>query len=250
MADMIRIDNLNSHFDGQDILHDISISIQGGFTAIAGPNGAGKSTLLKYLIREMKAMDEEVFIFGDDINSLKQKEIAKRISFEGQYGSRNDDFTVGEMVAFGRYAYGDQYSCDTLVEESLRKTSILHLKNKSITKISGGEFQLAMLARTICQDTKILALDEPVNNLDPKHQQMLLGLLSDLANEGKTVICVLHDLNAVLNHCDKCILMKEGTIYACGETKDVLNVENIKAVYEIDAEICELQPTGRKMIVF
>lgn len=118
-------------------------------------------------------------------------------------------------------------------------TGISHLADKVITRISGGEFQLAMLARTICQNSEIMVLDEPVNNLDPKHQIMLLDLLSDLSRQGKTVICVLHDLNAILRSCDKCILMKDGSLFAYGDAKSVLTKENILSVYGIDVEIVE-----------
>ena len=105
-----------------------------------------------------------------------------------------------------------------------------------------------MLARTICQNARILALDEPANNLDPKHQTMLLDLLSKLSHEGKTVVCVMHDLNAILRSCSQCILMKEGQVFAHGETSEVLTRENIKEVYDIDVEI--LEQNGKSVILF
>ena len=245
----ISIRNLSGGYEGNTIIRDLSIEIaKGGFTAIAGPNGAGKSTLLKYLIRELKCADGTVALFGSDINSMRQKDLAKLISFQGQYLPKNDDFTVREAVALGRYAYGDVSNSDNEVENALRLTGIEHLSEKLITRISGGEFQLAMLARTICQNARILALDEPVNNLDPRHQMMLLDLLSKLSYEGKTIVCVLHDLNAILRSCARCILMKDGKVFAHGETKEVLTVENIKEVYAIDVEI--LKRDGKSVILF
>ena len=151
-------------------------------------------------------------------------------------------------MALGRYAYGDISSNSTEIENALELTGIEHLSEKLITRISGGEFQLAMLARTICQNARILALDEPINNLDPKHQMVLLDLLSKLSNEGKTVICVLHDLNAILRNCTRCILMKDGQVFAHGETKEVLTRENIREVYGIDVEI--LNHNGKSVILF
>ncbi len=125
------------------------------------------------------------------------------------------------------------------VDEALQLTGIGHLADKYITRISGGEFQLAMLARTICQNAGILALDEPVNNLDPRHQIMLLDLLSNLSAQGKTVICVLHDLNAIMRSCSCCILMKDGKVFAYGKTRDVLTESNIREVYGVDVQIIE-----------
>ena len=245
----ISIRNLSGGYGTGTILRELSLDIaSGGFTAIAGPNGAGKSTLLKYLIKELHCPDNTVALFDTDVNSMRQKEIARLISFQGQYLPKNDDFTVREVVALGRYAYGDISSNNSEIENALRLTGIEHLSEKLITRISGGEFQLAMLARTICQNARILALDEPANNLDPRHQKMLLDLLSKLSNEGKTVICVLHDLNAILRNCTRCILMKDGQVFAHGETKEVLTEENIREVYDIDVEI--LEKDGKTVILF
>ena len=245
----ISIRNLSGGYGTGTILRELSLEIaSGGFTAIAGPNGAGKSTLLKYLIKELHCPDNTVALFDTDVNSMRQKEIARLISFQGQYLPKNDDFTVREVVALGRYAYGDISSNNSEIENALRLTGIEHLSEKLITQISGGEFQLAMLARTICQNARILALDEPANNLDPRHQKMLLDLLSKLSNEGKTVICVLHDLNAILRNCTRCILMKDGQVFAHGETKEVLTEENIREVYDIDVEI--LEKDGKTVILF
>ena len=250
MADYaIRISGLSGGYEDNRIFNDLFLTIpQGGFIAIAGPNGAGKSTLLKHLIKELKSPDKSVFIMENDINSMRQREIAKLISFQSQYNPKGDEFTVREAVALGRFTYGDVSSSDQKVRQALEITGIIHLADKYITRISGGEFQLAMLARTICQDTGILALDEPVNNLDPRHQKMLLTLLSKLATEGKTIICVLHDLNAILWNCTKCILLDKGSVFAYGETKSVLTTENIKAVYGIDAEIIEHK--GKSTIIY
>ena len=245
----ISIKNLSGGYGTGTILRELSLDIaSGGFTAIAGPNGAGKSTLLKYLIKELHCPDNTVALFDTDVNSMRQKEIARLISFQGQYLPKNDDFTVREVVALGRYAYGDISSNNSEIENALRLTGIEHLSEKLITQISGGEFQLAMLSRTICQNARILALDEPANNLDPRHQKMLLDLLSKLADEGKTIICVLHDLNAILGNCNRCILMKEGQVFAHGETKEVLTRENIREVYGIDVDI--LNHKGKSVILF
>ncbi|MBO4279326.1 MAG: ABC transporter ATP-binding protein [Spirochaetales bacterium] len=245
----ITIRGLNGGYADNAIIKDLSIEIlKGGFTAIAGPNGAGKSTLLKYLIRELRCHDGTVSLFDTDINLMRQREIARLISFQGQYISNNDEFTVREVVALGRYAYGDASASDEEVEKALHLTGITDLADKLITRISGGEFQLAMLARTICQNARILALDEPVNNLDPRHQMMLLNLLSELSSSGKTVLCVLHDLNAILRSCSRCILMKDGQVFAHGETKEVLSKSNIREVYGIDVEI--LEKNGKSVILF
>lgn len=245
----VRICNLSGGYDDNKLFQNLCLDIaQGGFTAIAGPNGAGKSTLLKHLIKELRSQDKTVFLMEKDINTMRQREIARLISFQSQYNPRGEEFTVREAAALGRFTYGDVNTSDDKVDYALGITGIAHLADKYITRISGGEFQLAMLARTICQDTDILALDEPVNNLDPRHQKALLKLLRNLADSGKTVICVLHDLNAILWNCDRCILLQSGSVFAQGKTDNVLNESNIRKIYGIDAEI--IHHNGKRTIVF
>ena len=246
---MIRIRNLCGGYAENQVIKNLSLDIaKGGFTAIAGPNGAGKSTLLKYLIKELECPEGTVFIEDRDIRQISQLEIARLVSFQGQYVPKSEEFTVREIVALGRFSYGDVDRNTKEVENALKLCKIEGLADKYVTRISGGEFQLAMLARTICQNSDILALDEPINNLDPRHQIMLMDLLKDLSAKGKTVLCVMHDLNAILRSCDKCILLKDGSIFAYGETKSVLTEENIKTVYGIDVQIIDHQ--GKAVILF
>lgn len=247
----VSVSKLNGGYDSIKILNNLNFEIKAGsFVAIAGPNGSGKSTLLKYLIHELEAKDASIMLLDQEINKMKQREIAKLISFEGQYIRCTEEFTVAQIVALGRYSHGDENSSEELVEQALKRVGIYHLKDSLITRISGGEFQLAMLARTICQDTHILALDEPINNLDPNHQIMLLQLLSELSHEGKTIICVFHDLNAILRHCTECIIIKDGSIFASGKTSEIITVQNIKSIYGLDVQMIENPSTGKKVILF
>jgi iron complex transport system ATP-binding protein len=247
----ISVKNLSGGYTSEPILKNLNFEIKAGsFVAIAGPNGSGKSTLLKYLIHELESKNSSIMLFDKDISQMRQREIAKLISFEGQYIRCNEEFTVSEAVALGRYAYGDENSSEKLVNEALERVGILHLKDRLITRISGGEFQLAMLGRTICQNTPILALDEPVNNLDPNHQIKLLNLLSELSKEGKTILCVLHDLNAILRHCTDCIIIKDGKIFANDKTEKVITEQTIKEVYNIEIQMIENPESGKKVILF
>lgn len=247
----ISVKNLSGGYTEKPILKNLNFEIKAGsFVAIAGPNGSGKSTLLKYLIHELGSKNTSIMLFDKEISQMRQREIAKLISFEGQYIRCNEEFTVSEAVALGRYAYGDENSSEKLVKEALERVGILHLKDRLITRISGGEFQLAMLGRTICQNTPILALDEPVNNLDPNHQIKLLNLLSELSKEGKTILCVLHDLNAILRHCTDCIIIKDGKIFANGKTEEVITEQTIKDVYNIEIQMIENPESGKKVILF
>lgn len=249
MDEIIRIKDLCGGYAENQVIKNLTLDIsKGGFTAIAGPNGAGKSTLLRYLIKELRCPEGTIFIENRDIRQISQLEIARLVSFQGQYVPKGEEFTVREAVALGRFSYGDVDRNTQEVENAMKLCGIEALSDKYVTRISGGEFQLTMLARTICQNSEILALDEPINNLDPRHQIMLMDLLKDLSAKGKTVLCVMHDLNAILRSCDKCILLKDGTIFSYGETKSVITEENIKTVYGIDVQIIIHQ--GKSVILF
>lgn len=237
--------------EASNVIRDISIRLEpGSFTAVIGPNGSGKSTFLKHLIKELKAKEGRILLCGNDISIMKQRDVAKLIAFEGQNSTCSGDFTVSQVVALGRYAHGDENSSSKKVMDALEKVGITHLADKSVTRISGGEFQLAMLARAICQETNILVLDEPVNNLDPKHQRMLMDLLVGQSREGKTIVCVLHDINAALRYCSHCAIVKNGMLFAYGRTSDVITVENLFNVYGIEARMVEDPASSCSIVVF
>ncbi len=237
--------------EGKEVIRDISVCLEpGSFTAVIGPNGSGKSTFLKHLIKELKAKEGRILLCGNDISNMKQRDVAKLIAFEGQNSTCSGDFTVAQVVALGRYAHGDENSSSKKVMDALEKVGIVHLADKSVTKISGGEFQLAMIARAICQDTSIIVLDEPINNLDPKHQRMLMDLLVGLSKEGKTVVCVLHDINAAMRYCTHCAIVKDGRLFAYGKTYDVITTENLCNVYGIEARMVDDPASGCSIVVF
>lgn len=245
MDKVVSIKLSSGGYTNKKVLKSLNIDFdKGKFIAIVGPNGSGKSTLLKYIIRELETKDP-IFLVDKDISQLNQNQIAQRISFVGQNNKLDYEFTVKELVQMGRYCHKDEISNQDEALKALEQVGITDLSDKLVTQISGGELQLAMLARAVCQQSPVMALDEPVNNLDPSHEIKLLNLLKTLSEEGKTVICVLHDLNAVLNYCDECIIIKDGQITASGKTQDVLTEENIKTVYGLESKIISLSHDQR-----
>ena len=98
--------------EGEEVIRDISLVLESGsFNAIIGPNGSGKSTFLKHLIKELRAKEGSVLLYGNDISAMKQRDVAKLIAFEGQNSTCSGDFTVAQVVALGRYVHGDEGSC-------------------------------------------------------------------------------------------------------------------------------------------
>lgn len=206
------------------ILSDVPVSAEPGqVTGIIGPNGAGKSTLLRG-------------VWLDAGSSDRQR--ARRMAVVPQDTTMSFDFSVAEVVQFGRHPHVSRFQqfsdSDTrIVEDSLTRVGIEHLKDKSVNQISGGERQLVHVARAIAQDTPILLCDEPTSALDLKHQVRVLTLLQEQAQQGKTVVVVLHDLTLAARYCDRLVLMAERNVAATGPPEAVLSAELVSEIYGV-----------------
>ena len=240
----------------REILKQIDVSFEEGqFYGILGPNGSGKTTLIRHLLGLLNTQQGTIELEQKRIQDYHKKELAARISFVPQNTYLEADFTVYDIVAMGRTPYLKRFETlsteeEKLIEEALKITNTFHMKEKRFNQLSGGEAQRVLVARAIAQDTPWMILDEPISHLDIKHQVELMETLKRLNEEkGKTIIAILHDLNLTSAYCSKVVLMKQGQMYASGDTKEVLNRENLKEVYELDFEIRDLEEYDRTYYV-
>lgn len=241
------------------ILDNISeVITSGNFYGILGPNGAGKSSLVRKLLN-LSGFDSGDISFVNDadsssISKLSRHDMALALSFLPQDINGKVDFTVKEIVSMGREPYRRAFKSMTgdelnMIDEAMIFTNCFHLKDTPICLLSGGERQRVMIARTIVQDSPWIILDEPVSNLDVKHQEEIMLVLKRLNKEKKkTIIAILHNIDLANTFCNKIILMKEGKIYAMGDTKSILTKDNLKAVYDMDFSIIN-KDTGGTYIV-
>ena len=227
-------------------LDGVSFDITAGrFCGIIGPNGSGKTTLLGCISGHLHPKQGEVCIGGRNVAKLSVREIARRMALVQQHATLEYDFTVGEIVLTGRNPYLKRWQSETeedyaLMNEALNTAGISHLKDRLITTLSGGEWQMMILARALCQKADIMLLDEPVTGLDIRHQVNIMGTVRRLASErGISVVCVLHDLNLALSYCDQIVLLKGGHVFAQGEPRDVFTKQNIESVYGSSVHILE-----------
>ncbi len=212
----------------------------GNFYGILGPNGAGKTSLVRQILKLKEPDNGRIALDDRNVHALKREELARTLAFLPQAIHADIDFTVFDIVAMGREPYRRRFSpLDaedlTCINEALKFTNCMDLKDKSISVLSGGERQRVMIARTIAQDTPWIILDEPVSNLDIRHQTELMHVLKRLQNKkGKTVVAILHDLNLAATFCSHIILMKDGGVYQSGTVEEVLTKENLNSVYEME----------------
>jgi len=209
---------------------------QGSLTGIIGPNGSGKTTLVKVIGRWLAAESGTIKLFGQYAPTLSSRHFARALAVVEQESLLGVDLTVRELVSLGRLPHQTILQRETLddrsiILRSMSRTGIVHLSERAVSQLSGGEKQRARIAMALAQDSPILILDEPTTHLDIRHQMELLALLLSLANEGMTIIAVLHDINLAALYCQRLVVMSEGKIFAQGSPLEILNAELISSVY-------------------
>ncbi len=243
---------------GRKILEEISCTIlPGELTVLLGPNGAGKSTLLRILSGEKKPHTGSVLWDGRSIHSMSFRELALQRGVLTQQYAVNLPFTVEEVVMMGRYPHyrnSPSVNDKRIVSESLQEMQAGHLSGRLFNTLSGGEQQRVQMARVLAQlrdqdgesagrkegmppDRKMLLLDEPTASMDLLHQQLCLRKAKQLAEEGYTVVVVLHDLNLASQFADRLLLLKTGKLLATGRPSDVLKPDLIYTVYGMETAV-------------
>ncbi|KPU27081.1 hypothetical protein TR13x_06695 [Caloranaerobacter sp. TR13] len=244
MKPAIEVESLYFSYGDSLVLRDINFKIEKGeFVSIIGPNGSGKSTLLKNMISIDKPSKGLVRIDGKELRQYKVKELAKKVAIVLQDTNIAYDFSVFDVVLMGRNPYlgrfqKESYKDFQIVKDSLKLTDTLHLKDKSINQISGGERQRVIIARALAQQPEIILLDEPTSHLDINHQIEILSLLKKLNKEkNMTIVIVIHDINLATRYSNKMILLNKGEILSIGKPKEVITYENIEAAYNLNVVI-------------
>jgi len=223
--------------DGRTLLGGIDLVVStGAFLGVLGPNGSGKTTLLRSLTGALALSEGEVFIEGRPLASSDLSYVAQRIGIVPQTFTLDFKFTVREVVALGRYPHRRSWSgwdsgADETVDAALEALSITDLADRPVTEISGGERQRVLIAQTLAQDTPILMLDEPLNNLDLNHQLQVMQVLARLHSEGRTILVVVHDINMAAQYCADLVLLSNGRVAAEGTPERILTPEVILDVF-------------------
>ena len=236
-------------------IENLCLSInKSDFISILGPNGSGKSTLVKIIANILYPQKGSITLNERKYSEFDRREFAKEIAFIPQNMSVNFPYSVYEIVMMGRSPHLNFFGIEKkkdheLVSQTLKQLEILHLKDKGINEVSGGEAQRALIARAFVQKPKILLLDEPNAHLDVKHQLSIFKLLFKMnKEEGLTVINISHDLNLAQQFSSRIILMKEGIILFDDKPLNILNEQNIKEVFDVKSKIIPNQTGDNSFI--
>lgn len=243
-------------YEGNVIIQELDLAIaQGQITVLIGPNGCGKSTLLKGIARLLKPRGGTVYLNSDAISRLPTKELAKRLGILPQSPAAPEGLTVRELIAQGRYPHQSwlqQWSKqdELKVEEAIATTHLHDFANRPLDTLSGGQRQRAWIAMALAQDSDILLLDEPTTYLDLAHQIEVLDLLHDLnAQQGKTILMVLHDLNQACRYADQLVALKSGAVYAQGAPNSVVTEALLQEVFGIESRIIQDPVVGTPLCI-
>ena len=235
---MLEVKNLSGGYKNKAVLHDVSFSAPGGcITAILGPNGCGKSTLLKMICGILPASSGRVLLYGRDLRKFPAGQIAQKVAYLAQQ-RQTPDITVGRLVLHGRFpylSYPRRYRQEDyrIAQEVMERLNIRDLAEMQLNRLSGGQQQKAYIAMALAQDTDVVLLDEPTTYLDVSHQLQLLHQAKELADSGKHVLMVIHDLSHGLETADRVVLINKGTVVMEGSPEKAYRSAAAEQVFSV-----------------
>jgi len=237
---VIALETVTIGVGGRTLVRDISARIGAGeFVAVLGPNGVGKTTLMRALGGLRPALAGNIKLGDVPLRSLAATERARAIAFVTSDEAMLETLRVRDVVAIGRYPHhpwwewGETVADDAAIESALRAVRLEGEERRLLTTLSSGERQRVWIAMGLAQATPVLLLDEPTAHLDVRVAHEILSLLRTLADDGRTVVCVLHDLNDAAAYADRLMLLGCERMLAYDVPDRVLRPDLIERAYGI-----------------
>jgi len=234
------------HGAGQAVLHDLSLEVSAGtVTAILGPNGSGKTTLLRLLLGVLRPAAGAIRLAGRPQQGYSRRERSQLIGLVPQDEHIPFDFSVLEYVLLGRAPYLGPLQMPGEADRqvalaALEMVGLDPLQDRTLPSLSGGERQLATLARALAQQPQVLLLDEPTAHLDLSNQGRLLAILRKLAAQGKTLVLTTHDPNLAASVAGLIVLMRGGRVLTAGPSEATLTAEGLSATYGVPVHVYDV----------
>ncbi len=247
----ITIENLYFSYADSQILENINLKIPARkFSVILGKNGCGKSTLFKVLTGIQKFKRGKITVLGENITKLSARGRAKKIGYLPQQHRPVFPFTVTDVVLTGRASHValiPKKEDKIRAEAAIDRVGIGHLKDRPFTELSGGEQQMAMIARVLAQEPQVVLLDEPTSHLDLFNQAKILSIAKNLVESGLTVLAILHDPNGAFIYGDEFIFLKEGKVHPLSGYEKPWDKEVLNRVY--DASLNTIDYGERALVI-
>lgn len=252
----LEISELRYLYDKHTVLDGIDLKIrEGEVLGILGPNGCGKTTLLRNLNKNISPKSGCVLLNDMDMRDIAKKDVAKEIAVVPQTNEIHFSFTVRDIVSMGRMPFQGMMGVESaedkaIIDSAMEQTGVMKFAERHINTMSGGERQRVIIARAIAQTPKIILMDEPTLHLDISMQFDALNLVYKLSRErGLTVVIVSHDLGMVARYCDRIVMLHDHKIHALGTPQEVLTPENMRTVFNVDAELIYDEKIGKHTVI-
>lgn len=244
-----------SYEEDHPVLSDLSFTIgDGRMVCLLGPNGAGKSTLFKTILRLLPNYEGEIFLDGVSTRGLSIAQMAHRIAYIPQSGAPTFNYTMFEMVLMGTTAGLSRLSSPgerqrEMVKEAMQRLGIWHLADRGFARVSGGERQLALIARALVQETRVLIMDEPTANLDYGNAIRVLEQIRQLAGSGYTILQATHQPDQAFLFANEVLALKDGRILAQGSPREVIDSRLIETLYGVHVAVERLYDDRLRVLV-
>lgn len=252
----LSLDRVEFGYRATPILHGVTFHVAAGeMVGLIGPNGSGKTTILRLVSKVLAPRAGTIALAGRDVRGLSRVEVARTVAVVPQHFEVAFALTVRDLVSLGRLPHGNGLGVlgqrdREAIDGALAATGIEGLAGARIDELSGGERQLASIARALAQEPKLLLLDEPTAHLDLAHQAVIMGLIARLHREaGLTTLLVSHDLNLAGHWVDRLVLLDAGRVRRVGRPEEVLEPETLRAVYGEGVRVTRDPADGRPWVL-
>ena len=254
---MLHAASLGFAYDAaRPVLSGVSLDVtRGALVGVLGPNGSGKSTLLALLAGMRRPTRGLITLDGRPLEALSRRQLATRVAVVPQETHLAFDYTVLEMVLMGRHPHLGLFEVEgpadmAAARDALTAVGASRLEGRDFMTLSGGEKQRVVIASALAQSTDVLLLDEPTSSLDLGAQLDIAQLLRRLnETRGVTIVVSTHDLALASGVCRDLVLLRRGAVLAAGPTADVLTGPNVRALYDVDADVHRHPETGHLVVV-
>ncbi|HIV21340.1 MAG TPA: ABC transporter ATP-binding protein [Candidatus Scatomorpha stercorigallinarum] len=240
---LLEVQDLSGGYGSGDIVRGVSCAADAGeILCLVGPNGCGKTTLFRLLMGILRRSGGSIRLDGQDTAELEPRELARLVAYIPQHHTPVFAYTVLDVVVMGRASHFSAFQAPKEVDReaafaALEKMHIAHLANEKYTALSGGQRQLVIIARAICQAARLLVMDEPAANLDYANHRRLLDVAVELAARGYCVVMSTHAPEDPASIGSRVLMMREGRVAAFGTPQEVITPDNLERVYGIPMDV-------------
>ena len=242
----IDVERLSFSYGAHPVLRDVSFRAEPGqLVAVLGPNGAGKSSLFRCMLGFLPHYQGNISLCGRDVRHLPRRELARLAAYIPQSSAPVYNYTVRDTVLMGAdpfHAPGRRQQ--ETADRALEQLGIQDLWDRGVNEISGGERQLALIARAMAQQARILLMDEPTASLDYGNQFRLLRQVRQLADSGYTVLLSTHNPEHAFRFATDVLVLREGGVRAFGPAAETLTEELLREIYRIPLTVADIPLAG------